>query len=83
MMDRNPPPMLACPLTPIHAPMPQGCLNRFPGRIADKSAEETHNLRVIVSRMITGQTCKGVDAAEPDREHLTAQHLCAFLIAFI
>ena len=21
-MDRNPPPMLACPLTPIHAPMP-------------------------------------------------------------
>ena len=22
MMDRNPPPMLACPLTPIHAPMP-------------------------------------------------------------
>ena len=26
MMDRNPPPMLACPLTPIHAPMPQGAL---------------------------------------------------------
>ena len=24
MMDRNPPPMLACPLTPIHAPMPLG-----------------------------------------------------------
>ena len=24
MMDRNPPPMLACPLTPIHAPMPVG-----------------------------------------------------------
>ena len=23
MMDRNPPPLLACPLTPIHAPMPQ------------------------------------------------------------
>ena len=23
MMDRNPPPMLACPLTPIHAPMPK------------------------------------------------------------
>ena len=23
MMDRNPPPMLACPLTPIHAPMPR------------------------------------------------------------
>ena len=22
MMDRNPSPMLACPLTPIHAPMP-------------------------------------------------------------
>ena len=26
MMDRNPPPMLACPLTPIHAPMPQKTL---------------------------------------------------------
>ena len=25
MMDRNPPPMLACPLTPIHAPMPVFC----------------------------------------------------------
>ena len=27
MMDRNPPPMLACPLTPIHAPMPVKCSN--------------------------------------------------------
>ena len=32
-------------------------------RIADKSAKQTHNLRVIVSGMLTGQTHKGVDAA--------------------
>ena len=31
MMDRNPPPMLACPLTPIHAPMPwRGRKRRLP-----------------------------------------------------
>ena len=29
MMDRNPPPMLACPLTPIHAPMPVRAVNRI------------------------------------------------------
>ena len=26
LLGRNPPPMLACPLTPIHAPMPRAAV---------------------------------------------------------
>ena len=41
-------------------------------RVADKSAEKTHNLPVIVSGMLAGQTSKSIDTAETDREHFTA-----------
>ena len=51
--------------------------------MADKTAEESHNLRVVVSGVLTGQTRKGVDSAEPDRERLTAQHFRPLLIALI
>ena len=36
MMDRNPPPMLACPLTPIHAPMPRGYRSRSRNRCSSE-----------------------------------------------
>ena len=42
----------------------QGCLTGFPGRGAHEHAKETHNLRVIVSGMLVGQTRKSVDTAE-------------------
>ena len=51
--------------------------------MANKTAEESHNLRVVVSGVLTGQTRKGVDSAEPDRERLTAQHFRPLLIAFV
>ena len=36
MMDRNPPPMLACPLTPIHAPMPLGAaMNKISNELGE------------------------------------------------
>ena len=52
-------------------------------RVAGKSAEETHNLQVIVFGMLAGQTLKGIDTAKTDREHLTAQHFRTLLVAFV
>ena len=51
--------------------------------IDHKTAEEPHNLRVIIFGVLTGQTRKGIDTAEANRQDFTAQHLRAFLIAFV
>ena len=39
--------------------------------------KQTHNLCVIVPGIFTGQTIKGVDTAETDREYFAAQHFRA------
>ena len=46
MMDRNPPPMLACTLTPIHAPMPSlGTKSRPDQANREQRKEMSHSVR--------------------------------------
>ena len=54
-----------------------------PSWIAHESAEQVHDLDVVLLRMLVGKPFECVDATQSDRANVAAEHFGALLIAFV